>query len=66
MPADDEPKLSPLHKYEASFSLHYQYALGAGVKQVKPHSLKQLFQRYGDLLWEPGSHKYNVTAFGAR
>ncbi len=63
MPADHEPKLPPLHSYEAAFSLHYQYALGAGVKPVRSHSLRQLFQRYGDLLWEPGSHKYNVTAF---
>ncbi|MBO6719208.1 MAG: site-specific integrase [Rhizobiaceae bacterium] len=26
-------------------------------------SLKALFAKYGDILWEPGSHKYNVTSF---
>lgn len=26
-------------------------------------SLRQLFERYGDTLWEDGRHKYNVAAF---
>ena len=25
--------------------------------------LRSLLDRYGDILWEPGSHKYNVTSF---
>ncbi|KQY19415.1 integrase [Rhizobium sp. Root483D2] len=46
-----------------AYSLHYQFAVGRPAKPVESVSLKLLFQRYGDLLWEPGSHKYNVTAF---
>ncbi|MCV9967855.1 site-specific integrase [Pararhizobium sp. BT-229] len=46
-----------------AYSLHYQFAVGGPTKSVKSVSLKLLFERYGDLLWEPGSHKYNVTAF---
>ncbi|MBP1862369.1 tyrosine-type recombinase/integrase [Rhizobium herbae] len=46
-----------------AYSLHYQFAVGRSAKSVESVSLKSLFERYGDLLWEPGSHKYNVTAF---
>ena len=46
-----------------AYSLHYQFAVGRPAKPVESVSLKRLFERYGDLLWEPGSHKYNVTAF---
>jgi len=30
---------------------------------VTEFSLRELFAKYGDILWEPGSHKYNVTSF---
>src|SRR5690606_26040849 len=30
---------------------------------VTEFSLKELFDRFGDILWEPGKHKYNVTFF---
>lgn len=46
-----------------AYNLHYQFAVGCPAKPVESVSLKLLFERYGDLLWEPGSHKYNVTAF---
>lgn len=46
-----------------AYSLHYQFAVGRPAKPVESVSLNVLFERYGDLLWEPGSHKYNVTAF---
>ncbi len=46
-----------------AYSLHYQFAVSHPAKPVESVSLKLLFERYGDLLWEPGSHKYNVTAF---
>ncbi len=45
------------------YSLHYQFTFGRTAKSVENVSLKSLFEHYGDLLWEPGSHKYNVTAF---
>lgn len=30
---------------------------------VSEYSLRELFEKYGDILWEPGKHKYNVTFF---
>ncbi len=30
---------------------------------VEKYALAELFDRYGDILWEEGSHKYNVTSF---
>lgn len=30
---------------------------------VTEFSLKDLFDKFGDILWEPGNHKYNVTFF---
>lgn len=33
------------------------------LRLVSEFSLKELFAKYGDILWEPGSHKYNVTFF---
>lgn len=30
---------------------------------VTEFSLKELFEKFGDILWEPGNHKYNVTFF---
>jgi len=30
---------------------------------VTEYSLKELFEKFGDILWEPGKHKYNVTFF---
>jgi len=30
---------------------------------VAEHSVKELFEKYGNVLWEPGRHRYNVTSF---
>lgn len=46
-----------------AYSLHYQFSLGTSVRAVKHVTLKDLLKRYVDILWEPGSHKYNVTSF---
>ncbi|MCC0043425.1 MAG: site-specific integrase [Brucellaceae bacterium] len=35
----------------------------AHINLVREHSLKSLFDKYGDILWENGAHKYNVTSF---
>jgi len=43
------------------YSLNYQ--LSGTNNWTTQHSLRSLLQRYGDLLWEPGSHKYNVSSF---
>ncbi|MDQ0319648.1 integrase [Pararhizobium capsulatum DSM 1112] len=47
----------------SGYSLNYNFSLGGPLKPVETHSLRSLLGKYGDLLWEPGSHKYNVTAF---
>ncbi|AOF90820.1 site-specific integrase [Sinorhizobium sp. RAC02] len=46
-----------------TYEVHYQFSLGAPIRSVKDVSLKTLLTRYVDIIWEPGSHKYNVTAF---
>lgn len=45
------------------YDVNYQYSLSGPIGLVKKTSLRQLFERYGDILWMPGSHKYNVTNF---
>ena len=44
------------------YDLNYQTE-PARFRIVSEFSLKDLFGKYGDLLWENGSHKYNVTFF---
>lgn len=44
------------------YDLNYQTE-PARFRIVSEFSLKDLFEKYGDLLWENGSHKYNVTSF---
>jgi integrase len=34
-----------------------------GPRLVSAYTLRELFQRYSDILWENGPHKYNVTFF---
>ncbi|WP_081582602.1 tyrosine-type recombinase/integrase [Nitratireductor pacificus] len=33
------------------------------LRLVSEFSLKELFAKYADILWEPGKHRYNVTFF---
>lgn len=44
----------------ASYSITYDLKF---IRAVKEHSVKELFAKYSDLLWESGRHKYNVTSF---
>ena len=53
---DSQVGLSP-------FIAHYQYRLSNSPSEVQETSLRTMFQKYGDLLWLNGSHKYNVTNF---
>lgn len=53
---DAQATLSPYER-------HYQYRLSSSPNEVKETSLLALFGKYGDLLWNNGSHKYNVTNF---
>jgi hypothetical protein len=39
----------------ASYSVHYQFSLGAPMRAVKAVTLKELLNRYVDHLWEAGS-----------
>jgi integrase len=59
----EEEKVGFAGESVSSYNLHYQFSVGSPVKAVKGVSLKYLLERYVDILWEPGSHKYNVTAF---
>lgn len=45
--------------YEVNYSFSPQGPIGV----VKETTLTELLQRYADILWEEGSHKYNVKAF---
>ena len=47
----------------ASYDFPYRYNLTTAAKLVREISLKGLLERYGDILWQPGSHKYNVNNF---
>lgn len=44
-----------------SFSYHFNDDTRLG--KSRRNSLRSLLNRYVDVLWEPGSHKYNVTSF---
>lgn len=44
----------------ASYKLNYDLKF---IRAVTEHSVKELFAKYSDLLWESGRHKYNVTSF---
>ena len=46
-----------------NYSVHYQYSQGNILREVRETTLRELFAKYGDLLWMNGSHKYNVTNF---
>lgn len=52
--SDDGQQLPP---YTLSFHN------GNAIRAVEQFSLRELFARYADILWEPGTHKYNVTFF---
>ena len=44
----------------ANYSVSYDLKF---IRAVKEHSVRELFGKYADLLWESGRHKYNVTSF---
>lgn len=46
-----------------NYTLKYQFQHAMGVKEPPRISLRTLLLRYEDMLWEPGSHKYNVSSF---
>lgn len=46
-----------------SYRLDYQFWGASSGSRPLPSSLRALLSRYVDVLWEPGSHKYNVSSF---
>ncbi|GMB81705.1 site-specific integrase [Shinella zoogloeoides] len=44
------------------YKLDYQFG-GMKSRTTECNSLRVLLGRYADILWEPGSHKYNVSSF---
>lgn len=51
------------YPFSGAYSVHYQFSTDAPLRTVRPVTLRGLFTRYVDHLWEQGSHRYNVTAF---
>jgi len=56
-------KVPDLSSFGQSYAVNYQFNPSGPIKVVKPNRLTTLLERYIDILWEPGSHKSNVTAF---
>lgn len=54
---------SPSTGLSQTYSVNYQFSPSGPIGVLKSVSLPDLLARYGDILWEPGSHKKNVTAF---
>ncbi|MCT7375998.1 tyrosine-type recombinase/integrase [Chelativorans salis] len=53
---NDEWVTGPVADYSVTFS-------STPLRVVDTFNLKELFAKFGDVLWEPGRHKYNVTSF---
>ncbi|MBB6178957.1 integrase [Rhizobium flavum] len=49
--------------FRLAYSVNFQFHQGGTPKVVQSTSLSALFQKYGDILWEAGSHRNNVAAF---
>ena len=50
-------------KSVSTSSYNVQYSFGQFPKALKGVSLVGLYARYGNVLWEDGQHKHNVSAF---
>ena len=46
-----------------TYSLKYDFQDNTRLGSARRTRLRSLLDRYADILWEPGSHKYNVTSF---
>jgi integrase len=45
---------------DPNYRIHYDLKF---IRSVNEHSVRELFGKYNDVLWESGRHKYNVTSF---
>ena len=48
---------------ESPYTIQYTFGSGQNAKLVRSVSLRELYTRYENILWEDGKHKYNVSAF---
>jgi len=48
---------------KSPYNIHYTFGSGQNAKLVSSVSLRELYARYENILWEDGKHKYNVSAF---
>ncbi|WP_460930284.1 tyrosine-type recombinase/integrase [Shinella zoogloeoides] len=55
-------KMSQNTQLNSLYKLDYQFG-GMKSRTTECNSLRVLLGRYADILWEPGSHKYNVSSF---
>lgn len=46
-----------------NYNLRYNLSIIDHAKVAHPATLRLLLERYSDILWESGSHKYNVLSF---
>lgn len=53
---------TPTSYTNLGYDIRYETAIGQ-IRSVIDFSLADLLKKYGDLLWENGTHKYNVTSF---
>jgi len=61
--ADKSEKGLDLPNFGSSYAVNYQFQPQGPAKIVRAQRLTLLLDRYVDILWEPGSHKSNVSAF---
>jgi len=55
-------KMSQNTQLNSLYKLDYQFGAMKS-RTTECNSLRVLLGRYADILWEPGSHKYNVSSF---
>jgi integrase len=46
-----------------TYTVNYQFRSNSRFRTAPRVSLRGLLERYVDILWEPGAHKYNVSSF---
>lgn len=51
---------SSIQKNTNSYTLSYNSGF---ISEVRSYTIRELFAKYKDILWEDGRHKYNVTSF---
>ncbi|RVH95966.1 site-specific integrase, partial [Sinorhizobium meliloti] len=47
----------------SGYEVNYTFGRQGPIGVVKETTLAELLQRYADILWDEGRHKYNVKAF---